>query len=125
MSNHNGFTLLETMFVMICIAILICIFPISSKFNQIQQKQEIYMLYDFLLQAQQDAMIHHQVNEVILNHHQVSTKYQNIWFNHLDVVPMSFHFNSKGHISQALTIRFFNYDATIVAQLGSGSFALR
>lgn len=125
MSNVKGFTLLETLFVLSCVVLVMLIFPIHHKMDRIHQKQELMMLYDFLLQAQCDAMKYHCQNDILLNHHLVQSNYQSMQLQFLELPYQSFHFNAKGHISRALTISFYQSDFCIVAQLGSGSLDIR
>lgn len=125
MSNHNGFTLLETLIVLSIISMMIIISPLQNSFQTIQIQQDIMVLYEFLLRAQNDAILYHRHNEVILNQHRAYSLYETIDFQQLNMMYQSFHFNEKGHISKACTIRFVNSERQIVAQLGSGSLDLR
>lgn len=125
MSNHNGFTLLETLIVLSIISMMMIISPLQNSFQTIQIQQDIMVLYEFLLRAQNDAILYHRHNEVILNQHRAYSLYETIDFQQLNMMYQSFHFNEKGHISKACTIRFVNSERQIVAQLGSGSLDLR
>ena len=101
------------------------IYPAKIYLNHIQIKEDILILYEFLLQAQNDAMILHQRNEIVLEGKEVNSSFQSLTLKELEIPYQTFHFNAKGHSSRALTITFFNSKHKIVIQLGSGSLDLR
>lgn len=125
LSIHKGFTLIETMVVLSILCIMMIIYPIPSYESGIHKNQDLMLLYEFLLQAQHEAMYKHQRNEIQLYGNTASSRYQTITLTNLNMNHYLFHFNAKGHISKALTITFTNSNRKIVAQLGSGSFDLR
>lgn len=101
------------------------IFPTRMYIKNIQIKEDILVLYEFLLQAQNEAIIHHQRNVIVLDSKEVKSSFQQLTLKELEIVYITFHYNAKGHSSRALTISFFNSRDKIVMQLGSGSLDLR
>jgi prepilin-type N-terminal cleavage/methylation domain-containing protein len=124
-SKNKGFTFLETMIVLLLISMVMIIYPTRMYLKNIQIKEDILVLYEFLLQAQNEAIIHHQRNVIVLDGKEVKSSFQQLTLKELEIVYITFHYNAKGHSSRALTISFINSKDKIVMQLGSGSLDLR
>lgn len=125
MSRTKGFTLIESLFILSMIALAAMLFPVLSPAQKHLEKHNVLLLHQFLLESQGIAMKQHQCVEIILQGHYASNGIRELYLDHLNMMPISFHFNEKGHISRALTISFYNSETKLIAQLGSGSLAIR
>lgn len=125
---NKGFTLIETLFVLLIICILS---TISMTVVIPQQSDESTMteISQFFYQAQLHSIVHKETTNVDISSHKINIHSYNLSKEyHLpqntSLQNHQFSFNSLGHISKAKTITFHGkkQDYHFVFQIGSGSF---
>ncbi|MGN1344785.1 MAG: prepilin-type N-terminal cleavage/methylation domain-containing protein [Traorella sp.] len=116
--NKNGFTLIEMLFVLliICITSSLTLFQInqneSLKFNYLKEKLHL---------SQLDSLINHRQNTIEIFKTTLYINDEEYDLYPLECESIYFHYNEKGNISNACTIRCENKKKyEIRLQLGTG-----
>ncbi|MGM9946701.1 prepilin-type N-terminal cleavage/methylation domain-containing protein [Floccifex sp.] len=116
---NNGFTIIEMLIVLL---ILVC-FTIpfvkpDPSFDIFMKKMRIYSII-----CQEKAFLYKQNQNVSIQEHQaVFDDFVYVYPETITCEPVSFHYNSNGNISQALSYscQSLTQQKTLIYQLGSG-----
>ena len=131
MSTNNGFTMIETIFVLS----ILCILSLLTMNLHIPSKNDEMMIQEissFFHQAKMTAMIYKETVQVSMNHHQLSytCTSTNKTFQLNDdsyFEDYQLTYNEFGHIKTAKTLHYHLHqkDYQFVFQVGSGCFYVR
>ena len=126
MQDKRGFTLMEMLIVLSCISIMLLwmiIIPVDKSYL----RNDINYLHTKLLEAQVNAMLHHQRVQVNILPTYVEINNDVSTFQKMKCLPCEFHYSDKGTISKANSIQCYvrNQRAKLVLQLGSGAIDVR
>lgn len=128
MHNNHGFTLIETLFVLMIICVLS---TLSMSFHQPVKKEETTLqeISHFFLEAKMEAMIHKTTVQVEVNGKRIEYSSMNVHKTYELDKDCSFEyhkmtFNESGNIKGAKTLNYRHKTNTyhFVFQVGSGCF---
>lgn len=131
MLNKKGFTLIETLFVLMIICIL---FSLTMTIHIPKKKDEVYIqeICNFLYEAKLTAISSKET--VTLDVHQDKISYHSLSKNKTYLLddgcyfePHKMTFNAYGNVKTAKTLRYHHYNHVyeFVYQVGSGCFYVR
>ena len=117
---NNAFTMLETMFVLLILTVFTWL-SIPPSFSSVNLFAKRVMAYSVL--TQEKAFVEKSEKEVrIETHKAVFDTIELEYPSRITCDPYTFHYNAKGNISRANTIKCYEGERTIslIFQLGSG-----
>lgn len=123
---NKGFTMIETVIVLVIIGILVLITP-NFLINNVPLSYQMHYLKEKILMAQISALKEKQHSEVIIenNYFMINGKQEN--YQGMVCEDSTITFNAFGNVNHAQTITCFQDDQeqSLVIQLGSGRIDIR